>query len=275
MGGSGFVSRRTWGIVAFGIIVSAASMALIRAGVGGSSSGKAFIAAVPSLLTAAAGSAVALWAAWHFERGGGLRRQWLYIGLGTFALLAGDAIYAYLEVVAQQEVPFPSVADVFYLSAFPLLGAGLLLALLSFRGSLSFRTSATWAAGIAALATAALWTSVFSPILADTEATGLEKLLAIFYPIGDFWLLLFPVLALAIALSRLGGGRLGWPWWAVVVGLALISVADTLFSLMTSNNTYVSGSPIDLGWWLGYTAIAVGASLAIDVQKPVRAGGRS
>ncbi|MDO8987127.1 MAG: hypothetical protein Q7V14_02770, partial [Coriobacteriia bacterium] len=121
----------------------------------------------------------------------------------------------------------------------------------------------------------ALWGSVFSPILSDMEASVLERVLGVLYPVGDFWLLVFPALALSIALSRFGGGRIVWPWWAVVTGFALIAAADTAFSLTQASDTYYSGSPIDLGWTLGYTAIAVGASLVIDVQKPRKRGDRS
>lgn len=269
------ISGRTWTIVAWGVVVSAVCMALIRTGAGGSETGEAVVANLPSLLTAASGSAAALWAAVRFKRNPGLFRQWLLIGLGVLALFTGDAVYAYLEVIARQEVPFPSIADVFYVASFPLLGAGLVLALLSFRRSLKLGRPLILAAIVVALATAALWASVFSPVLTDSESDAFTKLLGLFYPIGDFWLLLFPALALALALSRLGGGRLAWPWWGVVLGLALISVSDTLFALMESAGTYSSGSPIDLGWWLGYVAIAVGASLAVDVQKPGKGGRRS
>lgn len=273
--GQGVVSRRTWLLAGLGVALSAVFIALIRAGLGEASGADALVANLPSLLTAGIGGGVALWAALQFERGERLRRQWLLIGLGTLALFAGDATYAYLEVVAKQEVPFPSIADLFYLASFPLLGAAVLMALLSFRRSLRLGVPLAVAATVTALATAALWTSVFQPVLADAEATTLERTLGVFYPIGDFWLLLFPALALAIALSRLAGGRLAWPWWAVVAGFALISVADTLFALAESGGTYSSGSFIDLGWWLGYTAIAVGASLVVDVQKPRQTGGRS
>lgn len=264
-------STRTRAIVALGVVVPPVCMALIRAEVAGEAA-QTMIASAASLLTAAGGSAIALWAAMRFGRNPNLMRQWLLIGLGMLALLAGDAVFAYIEVIGQQEVPFPSIADVFYVASFPLLGAGLLLALLSFRRSLKLRRPLLLAGVTISLATVALWASVFSPVLADTESDTFTKLLGLFYPVGDFWLLLFPTLALAIALSRLGGGRLARPWWAVVLGLALISASDTFFALMESAGTYSSGSPVDLGWWLGYAAIALGASLAVDVQKPKKLG---
>lgn len=275
MSADGVVSRRTWGLALSGVIVSFGGLVLARADVGGTESAAALVANLPSLITAGTATVVALWAALRFERGEGLQRQWFFVGLGTLALFAGDAIYAYLEVFARQEVPFPSVADAFYLASFPLMGAALLMALLGFRKSLNLKPALLAAGAIAALVTTVLWGSVFSPILADTEASVLERVLGVFYPVGDFWLLVFPALALSIALGRFGAGRIVWPWWAVVAGFALIAAADTAFSLMQASDAYFSGSPIDLGWTLGYTAITIGASLVIDVQKPRKRGDRS
>jgi len=243
------VSMRTWGIAAAGVVVSLICFALIRRSVG--TDAEAFFGNLPSLLTGAVATFMALWAALRFDRSEGFRRQWLLIGLGMSAIFAGDAIYAYLEVVARIEVPFPSVADPFYLVSFLLLGGGLLLTLLSFRHSLSIKMPLALSFATCALATAALWTSIFWPILTDAEAGNLEKLLSTGYPIGDVWLLGFPALALALALSRLGGGRLAWPWWALVVSFVGIAASDTMFALMGNAGTYVSGSPIDAGWWRG------------------------
>ncbi len=275
MSGSRVLSNRTWVIAALGIVVSAVSIVLIRAGVGGSDSGRTLIANLPSLLTGGGAAAAGLWTALRFERTEGLRRQWLLLGLGTAALFIGDTTFAYLQVVNPQEVPFPSVADFFYLISFPILAGGLLMALFSFRRSMSLRAPMLLATAVAAVATAGLWAIAFQPILADTEASSLEKFLGILYPVGDIWLLLLPALALAMALSHFAGGRLAWSWWTVVVGLTLVMVADVLFGVLDFQGTYATGSFVDMGWWFGYTAIAVGASIAVDVHAPRKAGARS
>ncbi len=272
MGASRVVSSRTWGIAATGVAVSVACLALIRNSVG--TDAEAFFGNLPSLVTGGAASVIVLWATLRLDRGEELRRQWLLVGLGMSAIFIGDAVYAYLEVVAR-EVPWPSLADFFYLLSFLLLGGGTLRALFGLRQSLSIRMPLAVSFAACALATAALWTSVFWPILGDAEAGSLNRLLAVGYPIGDLWLLAFPALALAIGLSRFGGGRLAWPWWALVLGFAGMAVADTIFAVMDNAGTYVTGSPVDLGWWLGYTAVAVAASLLVDVQRPIMGGSTS
>ncbi|MDP2401782.1 MAG: hypothetical protein Q8M66_07370, partial [Actinomycetota bacterium] len=187
------ISTRTWWIAAIGIVTSAVCLALIQNSIG--TTAEAFFGNLPSLITGALACLTALWAALRFERSGPLRREWLLVGLGMSALFIGDATYAYLEVVAQREVPFPSVADPFYMLSFLLLGGGLLAALISFRGSLDLKMPLGVSFVVCALATAALWTSVFWPILGDTDAGRVEKLLAVGYPVGDLWLLAFPALA--------------------------------------------------------------------------------
>jgi len=236
-------------------------LALIRRSVG--TDAEAFFGNLPSLLTGGAASFTVLWAALRFDRSEKLRREWLWIGFGVSAIFIGDAVYAYLEVVAKQ-APWPSIADLFYVPSFLLLGGGLLVALLGFRDSLNIKRPLAVSLATCALATVVLWTSVFWPALGDVKVTLFERILGVGYPVGDLWLLAFPAIALAIALSRLGGGRLAWPWWALTAGFVGIAVSDTMFALMQNADTYSSGSLIDAGWWLGYTAIAVAARPVVD-----------
>ncbi len=270
------VSGRTWGVMAFGLIASAASMAFVRAGIEGTTLVTGLIANAGSLVTVGFAAAVIFWAALRFGPTESLRKQWLFIGLGVSSYFVGDLIWAYYEAVLGKEIPFPGPPDIFYLLMFPFVATGLVLAIRSFTPLLEPRRSLLYSGIVTALVTAALWVPVFQPALADTETTGLAKVLGLVYPIADLWLLLFPALALAILLSKLSGGLLSWPWIAVVIGCIAISVADTLFLVLSNAGTYYSGHPIDMAWWIGNTALAVGASLAVDIQKPQQTrGGRS
>ncbi len=264
---SKLISVRTWGVIAFGLIASAGSMALVRMGVGDTEAMTALVANLGSLLTDGLAAAVALWAAVQFGSHESPRKQWLFIGSGMLVYLVGDAIWTYYEVVLRTGIPFPGPPDLFYLAMFPLTAIGLVLAFRSFSAVLHQRKPLVIASVVTLAVMAALWLPVFKPALADTGTTGIARVLGLLYPLGDLWLLFFPALALAILLSRLNGGHLSWPWWIVVAGCVLFAFADTLFPIATNAGTYASGSYIDLGWWLGCTAIAVGASLAVDVQK--------
>jgi hypothetical protein len=269
MWGKGVLSSRTFALGAAALAVIVASAIVIRSGSGEGGGFHAIIASLPDIVTSAAAGILCLWAAFRFGREESLHRQWLFIGIGMSALCVGDTIYAIIEATST-EAPYPSIADIFYVASFVSLGVGLLLAVMSFRNAIRPTIPVLISAGVVAATTIGLSVAVYRPILADAETGALEKALSIFYPLGDSWLLLFPALALAIALSRLGSGRLAWPWWAVAVGFALISVSDVLYSQLETAGAYTSGSFVDLGWWLGYSAVALGASIVVDVQRPNR-----
>jgi len=273
MADSKVVSGRTWGVAGVGIIVSALSLALVNAGIEGSVFVTGLIGNFGSLVTTAFAAGVIIWSARRFGSTEPLRRQWLLIGLGAASYLLGTVIWTYYEAVLGAEVPFPGPPDIGYLLVFPFVGTGLILAVRSFTSLLSPRRPLIISGIVALLATIAVWIPVLQPIVSDTESDIVTRVLSFTYPLADLWLLFFPALTLALMLSRFSGGRLAWPWWAVVVGCIMISFGDTMFTVTTNAGTYVSGGPLDLAWWLGYTALAVGASLTVDIQKPKGSGG--
>lgn len=56
-------------------------------------------------------------------------RRWSprLLGLGVLSFALGQAIWAYYEIVAHQQPPFPSWAYAGYLAAYPLMLGGILL----------------------------------------------------------------------------------------------------------------------------------------------------
>jgi hypothetical protein len=268
MGEDGVLSGRTGVVAAFGIVTSALSMSLLYAGVEGSELLTGVIANAGSLVTVGFAAAMTLWAALQFKSHEPLRRQWLLIGLGMLSYFIGDLIWAYYEVVLGIDVPFPALPDVFRMLMFPLVAAGIGLAIRSFSGLLDIRRSIVLAAVFTMLAMIALWNPVFKPAIAETEATWTAMALGVLYPVFDLWLLLFPALALAIPLPEFAGGRIAWAWWTVAFGGVAFCASDTMFLVLTNTGSYHTGNPIDLGWWLGSAAIATGASIVVDVQKP-------
>ncbi len=53
------------------------------------------------------------------------RSVWFFMGLGCLAWGSGNAVWAYLELVVKEEVPFPSWADAGYVLLLPLMGIAL------------------------------------------------------------------------------------------------------------------------------------------------------
>lgn len=262
-------SVRTLIIAGVGMALALGLFVLARSGVGGEENA-ALIANLPSVIGVGFAFAAALWCALQFKAGESLRRQWLFLSLGAGSYFLGMVVWTYYEAALFQEAPFPGLPDVFFLLVFPFLGIGVFTALTSFRKLFDIRPALVISAVACLLATAALHVGVGQAIFADPEMSTLQTALSILYPVADVWLLLFPVIALIITAVRMRAGTLVRPWWAVSAGLLLIFAADVLFTITTWNGTYASGNPIDLGWLLGYVLVAIGASLAVDVQLGAR-----
>jgi diguanylate cyclase len=259
------VSRRTWAIGAVGLIATAVLEALVVMKAGGAAL-EVYIGNAPLNLTTGAAAVVVIWAALQFASGVPIRRQWMLIGLGAASFCVGNLIWTAYQVMGLE--PFPSLADVGYVLLYPLMAVGIWGAALGFRRLFDVKLPLAIGALVAGIASVSLYFGLFQTIVTDTETSALGKLLSIFYPLGDMWLLLLPAIAIAIIATRMSGGRIAWPWYAACVGLAFIAAGDTLFAVTNWNGTYTAGSYVDVIWCVGYVALAVAASILVDVQKP-------
>ena len=179
------------------------------------------------------------------------RAAFVLIGLGIIAMVAGDGVWSFYEVFRGQPAPFPSAADVLYLSGYPLQLVG--LSILLRRGSPSRDGAALIDASIIACGAASLgWTFIIRSSALDDGLTFLERAVSISYPIAD-------VLLLAVV-SRmlLSAGRRGAEAWFAAALLATLA-ADVIYSVQTVGSTYSSGSWVDSIWLVGYACWAIAA----------------
>jgi two-component system cell cycle response regulator len=180
------------------------------------------------------------------------RLAWLLIGLGVLAWSLGEVYYTAVlwdaEVIA-----IPSPADIGYLLLPPPALAGIVL-LLRARARAVPRT--LWVDGvIAALAVAALSAAlVFETVLEHVEGNAAAVATNLAYPLGDLVLLSLIVGALAGT-----GWRLDRTWMLLAIGVSTFWLADSLYLVKTAEGTFVSGGPIDTGWWAGLFLIAAAA----------------
>lgn len=262
------ISRRTWAVLGVSVVAVAAMYAAILAG--GDAALYASDIGETAIVWAAA--AFTLSAALSFSPGEELRRQWLLIGIGVVMYAMGDTVWAFIELVQKREVPYPGLADLFYVLQYVFFAVGVSRAALAFRGIFDVRKPAIYAGGIGAVLAGAQYVFVLHPIVVGESGIG-EKALNLFYPLGDVLLELVPALFILFVVANLGRGSLGWPWRAVAVAMAVMAVTDTAFVWLQNQDLYASGMVVDVGWALGNAAIAVGASLARDIAHPLRAGG--
>ncbi len=173
------------------------------------------------------------------------RRAWLTILAGQACFLAGDIGFAVLEYVVQSEV-YPSIADVLYLSGYPLLAAGLIPIARMRRGrrDLGGMIDATI---VTVAAAAILWVFIMDPTASDLSTSIIGRLVALAYTAGD--VLALGVLALLLT-RRTGNER---PFWYITASVATMFVGDVAFSFMALQDSYSLGGPVDALWYLSYT----------------------
>jgi len=183
-----------------------------------------------------------------------LRRAWFILGLAVAAQTIGDTLWFYLEVILQQQ-PFPSVADIFFISFYPLA----LLGLLSLP-SAPLRSTDRWRvlldlAVIMITAWMAIWYFVISPTAAQYENGQLDQILAAAYPVGDL-VILGGVFSL---LFRSTEGAVRSMLIIYLTGLILNVAGDLAYAYTSLQGTYVSGGWMDISWILAYWFFALAA----------------
>ena len=149
--------------------------------------------------------------------------------------------------------PYPSMADVLYLSFYPAAYAALML-LANRRVHGVHRSS--WLDGlIAALAMASLGAAFVVPSLfMDAEGTRAAVITNLAYPLADLLLI-----ALVTGIFALTSWRPGRAWLLIGAGLVLLAVADCLYLYRVAQDTFVAGTWLDAIWPAGMVLVAFAA----------------
>jgi diguanylate cyclase (GGDEF)-like protein/PAS domain S-box-containing protein len=174
------------------------------------------------------------------------KAPWLVLAAAQASFAAGQLsflIAAKLGVV----LPFPSFADALYLLTFPLYAVAFLI-FIKCRSPDKDRRSLidalTLTAGLALLS----WTFLIRPYVHNPDLGGLQKIVAIAYPLGDVL-----TLALIVRLLAPGTGRTRCVQLLTLGSFGCL-VSDVAFDAVQLHGTFHNGTIIDLGWALFYTA---------------------
>jgi len=197
-------------------------------------------------------------------RGGPERGAWLAIAAAILAWAAGEIWWTtYIEGAASP--PYPSPADIGYIAFYPLAILGLYLLVRARAGELDRRL---WMDGaIAALGTAALGAALLLEFVADhVSGTDAEAITTLAYPFGD--VILISLIVGVIALTRWRPGR---TLTLLLVGLAVMAVADVAFTLQTYG-------AMPAGDWIEpiylISAVLLGSEAWQPPAKPIQADAR-
>ncbi|HYW01808.1 MAG TPA: hypothetical protein VE862_10070 [Candidatus Acidoferrum sp.] len=192
---------------------------------------------------------------WGFRGKFGLVHAGLFFGFLLWFL--GDATWTIYETILQTRIPYPSIADVFYLAAYFPIAVGIIQFLWTFRSALN-KQRALIALGVGLLFLGLTYAFLIGPLLTSTE-DFLTKSFDVTYPVLDSMLVVLAVFMLFV----FRGGKMAHAWVWISVGLLLSALADISFSLGTLQGWYYSGNPIELIQFSGYLCFALG----LDEQR--------
>ena len=192
------------------------------------------------------------------------KATWLLFATGSLFSIAADGVIT-VSTILHHELPWPSVADIFYLAAYPFYFAAVLRLGRRANGR-GLRERQADAAIICLGALALLWQLVMGAYAHDDSLTTLAKLTLLSYPIMDIGVLFIVMSAL------LFGGARDRVDKFIALAMALMLVGDLAYDLLVQYSTYHDGDLIDVTWLLNYVLIAVAAlhpSMArTEVSKP-------
>ena len=208
------------------------------------------------LLAACAAAAACGWRAYRAP--GPARRSWWLLSAATGSWALGEAIWAYHELILDQETPFPSVADVGFLLFSVLATVALLMwPSTALRGAARWRTLLDGVLVAAALLVLS-WETVLGTVVQSGGDDLLGYVVSLAYPMQDLVLLTLTVIVATHARRAAAGVELA----LLAVGLGALAVADSGFAYLTALGSYESGSPADAGWLAGFLLIAAAAALS-------------
>jgi signal transduction histidine kinase len=147
---------------------------------------------------------------------------WLLIAGGFATWLVGDVIWT--VYLLQEKSPFPSPADFFYLAGYPVIAAGLIVAVRR-RGAVV--DARAWLdAGMVAVVCGLLgWIFLALPTIDDQSLSRWETFVSVSYPVGDLLLLVVAARFLMGASWRVRSLEL------LALGLLFTMAGDVVFQL--------------------------------------------
>ncbi|HYD08817.1 MAG TPA: EAL domain-containing protein [Acidimicrobiales bacterium] len=176
---------------------------------------------------------------------------WLLLAIALGLLTLGDSIFNAHELVFDND-PFPSLADVAYLGAYPFLcAAGVLLVRRRLPGqdAGSFVDAAMLGVGAAV----ASWVFLMEPYAQDHGLRLVEQVVSIAYPAADL------VLVVVIARLVLAPGTRSPSHQLLFAGLLLTLLVDTAFAWEELQGTFLSVEVIDVGFLVAYLLVGAAA----------------
>jgi|GEM_PF-5415901 len=183
------------------------------------------------------------------------------LGKAISLISAGVASWALANAIwtgytlAGVDMPYPSIADIFYLGIIPLSLAGAFFLLKSFDVKLDKKTLLKYSVLPAIAAIPLLYFFVFDKIFEDVDP--LMKLLNIAYPLGDVMFVSGAIFVFFASRSS----EMFKPTAVLLAGYCAFAIADFGFVATTALGTYYTGNWVTALFTLGLATVGAGLYL--------------
>jgi signal transduction histidine kinase len=178
---------------------------------------------------------------------------WCLVAGGLFAFFLGEVTWDIYAIGLGQD-PFPSLADLFYLSGYVILAAGVLLLIRGRSRRRALARASLLDAAIVTVAAAVLsWIFLIDPYASDGSLSFVEQALSAAYPLGDLLLLTL------LAGFLFAPGRPSPAFWLLAGGIATNLVVDTASGALELAGSYGSEVWLSTGWLLAYVLFGCAA----------------
>ncbi len=181
------------------------------------------------------------------------RKPWLWIGAGLWSWALGTVLWDLLYN-ANPSPPYPTAADALWLAWYPLTAIGMAMLI---RERVSAFELPRWMDGVAAMLvvmTPAV-ALIVQPVADRSTDTWQATVVDFSYPILDVFLL-----GAVLGVFGLLAWRPGRTWLLLGLGIAMIAIADGLFSVQQARGVLVEGQYNFL--WSGGAILIAAASWA-------------
>ncbi|MBG6213165.1 diguanylate cyclase (GGDEF)-like protein [Cryobacterium sp. CAN_C3] len=187
------------------------------------------------------------------------------LAMTSYAL--GNTYYV-LTLAGSLALPFPSPADIGYLGFYPLM-LGTLFVLGRFQ-VWDRSWSMVLEGAVGSLGAAAVLAVLLGPVLAldSTGPPSLATAVAVAYPLFDL-LLVAAIFGIAASQSLMVG-RFGA---VLAIGLVIFAAADVIYAQRVTSGLYAIGTPLDAGWSIGLTLVAVWIDRSVRADTAVKPAG--
>lgn len=187
------------------------------------------------------------------------------IAIGMCGFAVGLFIWSYYNMVLKVEIPYPSLADIFFILYIPFIAYGIINLLREF-GMLFSKRIICESAGIFIIAGILIFFFGNPPDLSPT-LPFFTKALNIFYLLGDSFLI-----TLGFMLIRLTQGHIHQSFFFFIAALLVMALADLVFGYRTGAQMYWNGDISDLLYALSGCLFSLGVVKIVSVQLRINRG---